>query len=567
VNSVIKVIQIRPVAFVAILAFAIYLPGFSWGAPHATAADRTKSWGPDDETPLGPLAEIHNILEPKPNRNLGYPLMFSFTVAAAYSPYLGFLKLTDQWHEISGVYPFGFSDPVAVLKNLTLIAHFLTVLMGVGIAVCAFDIGKTLWNQDTGILAAAFVMLCYPMLYYARNGNVDVPMLFFCAIAIAAFVRSLTTNLRMGSAITMGVAAGLALATKESALGLLAPVPVFLTIIHFATRTKLDSHANKKFWKNAGIGISVSLISFGIGSGLFVEPERYFSHLNFLSMRLEQIQEGDLVIRGVFPYTWNGHIEFAKAIASSLIQIMTLPGLFLALLGIGWTIRSEPRAYVVALLALAYLAYMFLTIRVDQIRYLLPVPFVLAPFAARATLLTLKKRPKLIGGLGLIAAFWALGASAVNGIALTHGMIKDSRYTASEWIKNQVKPGDIIEYFGPSGKLPSIPLGIVTRGATDYFGIFVPVPRDPAKAEEIATSWKERKPTFIITLPDISSIGEEPHSMSCPPLLYQRLLDGSIGYYLVAEFQTRPVTPWLKQPGLDYPVVNPPIRIFKRQNN
>ena len=121
----------RPYQALGILALALYLPGFWWGAPRATAPDRKHSWGVDDETPLGPLAEIHNIIQPKGDRNLGYPLMYSFTVAAAYMPYLVCLWLTGKFTEVSGAYPFGLADPVGALKMLTWIAHLISALMAV----------------------------------------------------------------------------------------------------------------------------------------------------------------------------------------------------------------------------------------------------------------------------------------------------------------------------------------------------------------------------------------------------------------------------------------------------
>ena len=56
-----------------------------------------------------------------------------------------------------------------------------------------------------------------------------------------------------------------------------------------------------------------------------------------------------------------------------------------------------------------------------------------------------------------------------------------------------------------------------------------------------------------------------PHNITCPPEIYQSLLDGSIGYRLVRHFQTPPLIPWVRRPPLDYPSVNPPIRIFARE--
>src|SRR5581483_3889606 len=88
-----------PVLF-ALLAFSLYLPGFWWGAPYATAADRTHAWGVDDETPLGAIGEVYHNLTHSQGANLGYPLMYYYVVTAAAAPYLGYLWLT---HQISGI--------------------------------------------------------------------------------------------------------------------------------------------------------------------------------------------------------------------------------------------------------------------------------------------------------------------------------------------------------------------------------------------------------------------------------------------------------------------------------
>jgi len=72
-----RLIHIRlTYVLLVILALALYLPGFWWGAPHATAPDRAHSWGVDAPVPLGPLAEIHNIIQPMPDGNVDLPAAF-----------------------------------------------------------------------------------------------------------------------------------------------------------------------------------------------------------------------------------------------------------------------------------------------------------------------------------------------------------------------------------------------------------------------------------------------------------------------------------------------------------
>jgi hypothetical protein len=47
---------------------------------------------------------------------------------------------------------------------------------------------------------------------------------------------------------------------------------------------------------------------------------------------------------------------------------------------------------------------------------------------------------------------------------------------------------------------------------------------------------------------------------------YDNLNDGSIGYVLVAQFQTSRLVPWIDRPFLSYAVVNPPVQIYARQD-
>jgi hypothetical protein len=65
-------------------------------------------------------------------------------------------------------------------------------------------------------------------------------------------------------------------------------------------------------------------------------------------------------------------------------------------------------------------------------------------------------------------------------------------------------------------------------------------------------------------MPDVSSREGEPHNASCPPEVFRGLEEGRYGYERAAMFRTEPILPWLPRPNLDYPSVNPPIRIFLR---
>jgi len=560
-------IGLAPVG-VACLALALYLPGFWWGAPHATAPNRTHSWGVDDETPLGPLSEIHNIIEPKPDRNLGYPLMHPFIVAVAYAPYFVYLVLADQLSlPVSGTFPFGLLDPVRVLRHLTFIAHFVSVLMGVGIVLALYDATTVVWDRQTGVLAAMFGMVFYPMFYYVRNANVDIPMLFFVSLAIAAFARCCIRGYTVGRVLWLGAFIGFAIGTKEPAVGAFLLLPLAFWACYKPDGRRSPESQASSFWKLGLMGIFSSILAFGFGSGLFIEPERYVAHLKFISGRLDYLSSGNApIVALTFPFNWEGHLHYLEKIGGYLIDGMTLPGLLLAIVGLAVILSKERALLFLGAPALGYLVFIFFALRAGQFRYVMPAAVLLAFFQARAVTFGWKSRRVIVRWGITLLMFISLAMGLLRGLDLTYEMIYDSRYEAGKWLTSRSKAGDRIEYFGTPEKLPPLNAGIHTSNATPYFGMHVAPPDEKEATKTILKNWEERKPTFVITIPDLTSPKGIPHNHYCPPKIYDGLVRGTIGYQLAALFKTPRLFPWLPKPQLDYPTVNPTIRIFVRQN-
>ena len=548
----------------ALFAFVVYIPGSWWGAPHATSPESKVSWGVDDETPLGPLAELHNIIEPKADRNYGYPLMYSFIVSGTYAPYLGYLWLTGQWSQVSSTYPFGMEDPVKTLKTMTYIAHFVTVLMGVGIILATFETGRILKNRRAGIFAALFSMTAYPMFYYVRSGNVDVPMLFFVSLTVLVFIKSLTYGLTVKRAVWLGIFAGFALGTKETAIGIFLAMPSIL-LLHFWHDS--DASTRKEFWRAIIIGLLAASLALGVSSGLFVEPSRYFSHIKEILSHIDKISDGAIYIPYVFPFSIEGNYSYIFRVLKILAEMMTLPGLLLAATGIIFILSRKNNARNMVVLVCLYLLFVFFTLRSPQMRYFLPVPYLLAFPAAWIVATAMESKYDILRyGMPLLA-IGIIGFNLLRGAGLTHEMIHDSRHEAAEWLASQTEPGDTIEYFGPVRKLPPLDAGVHTRQATPYDGIYAVARTDDTKAREILSAWNDSPPKYILLIPDLTSWPGTLYNSTCPPTLCEGLLDGSLGFPLVARFKTEPLFPWLKLPALDYPTVNPPIHIYAMPNS
>lgn len=553
----------RARALVFAVALVAYLPGFWWGAPHATAPDRVKSWSVDDEPPLGPLSQLHDLVTPgiAPNRNLGYPMLHTFLVLGAYAPYLAVQAATGGVRAPTGEYPFGLADPVAALRHLSWIAHLLSVLMGAGIVLAAFECGRLLWGTRDGWWAAVFGMLSYPMFYYSRTSNVDVPVLFFSAWALVAFVACLVHGASRRRVIAFGVLTGLAMATKEPALASFLGLP-FVLLVRPAGVQPSGAPALSRL-AIAGVGLGSAFLAYALGSGMVVDPGRWWAHVSFAAQRTSDVSTGEIVFAVSYPWTLDGHLALAWRITRRLADAMTAPGLILGVVGGALALRREARwAGWLLLSALTYLAVLFFSARTVQIRYLMPAAFVLAVYAGHAAAAAVRTRA-LAGRLALqgLSAASVLLALAW-GVDLTHAMLRDSRLDAAAWFAANAKPGDRYDYFGSAQKNPPLPATVESGHAVEYLGGMVAAPRDSQTVARILDGWSSRRPRFISLIPDYTSYPGEPFPASCPPAVYEALERGATGYVLARHFETPALLPWARRPPLDYPTVNPPIRIY-----
>jgi len=195
-------------------------------------------------------------------------------------------------------------------------------------------------------------------------------------------------------------------------------------------------------------------------------------------------------------------------------------------------------------------------------RYFIPLAWLLSFPAALLLSTALQGRQRMLRGAALLAGSGVIAFNLLRGAGLTYEMMHDSRYQAARWIAANTAPGDRIEYFGPSRKLPPLPAYVEAQAAADYSGIYTPARHDDAMVEEITRGWRERRPRYVLLMPDLTSPPGHDYNFTCPPQLCDGMLDGSRGFTQVATFRTPPLIPWLRLPALDYPTVNPPIRIF-----
>jgi hypothetical protein len=317
------------------------------------------------------------------------------------------------------------------------------------------------------------------------------------------------------------------------------------------------------FWKVPAAGAGAAFLAFGLGSGLFLDPERFFAHLAFNRERMALLAAGQIYSITRFPFTLDGHLAFIRQMFGYIADSLTPAGVALGFLGVFLVLWREPQKGLFAIPLVTYLSVLFFSARASQLRYLMPAAFILAFFAARAVTIARNSRwaparigiPILAGGILVLAL--------LRGVDLTYAMIYDSRYAASEWIAGHSRAGDRLEMFGAGfGLLPNTAPELEISRAAESSGFTTPPHVGPDAIKEISDGWAARRPRFILLQPDHTSVGGTPYAASCPPEIVAALSNGSLGYVEGAFFQTPALLPWVARPDLDYPTVNPPIRIF-----
>jgi 4-amino-4-deoxy-L-arabinose transferase-like glycosyltransferase len=545
----------------ALLALITYAPGLWWGAPHATTHERAQAWGVDDEAPLGALGQVHGILTGSTGQNLGYPLLSYFLIVGAQSPYLLYLKATGGLGAPSAEYPYGLSDPVRSLAVLTWIAHALSVLYGVGVVVAAYLAARDLWGERSARLTALLVMVSYPSFYYARTSNPDIGVLFFTAAALAVYARILACGVTPGRAAWLGVFIGAALATKEPSFASFVALPFVLPILHARQRREQGARPGEA-WRVPVLCLAAAVLTFGVGSGLFLDPARYMAHLEFVRQRSQELAASGVSYAKAYPRTMAGHGRLVWDILGKIADAMTLPGALAALAGLVWTAVRQRRMLLFALPAATYLAIL-LGARSVQLRYVMPAVLVLAFFAARFFDLVIARGGSWARASTVVAA-GVIGLGFLRGVDLTAAMIHDSRYAAGEWVRANLRSGDRVDYFGPTQKLPPLPAGVRSEHALPYAGGPARQALGEAQADSVRRRWRENAPAAVVVIPDYRA-SALPYGGAMPPAIYEDLNEGSLGFGLDTLIQSPPLLPWVRRPPIDYPTVNPPIRIYRQR--
>jgi len=442
----------------AILLSSLLLNGFhlQWGLPNGNT-----TWAADAITPMTPLSVAKKSFA---GRNSGwfyfkYPIGHPLLLLAAYAPYLGGLYATRQFRRPEGQYPYGFAHPERALSTLALIGRGVSVLMATASVALVYALGAWWFEPAVGLMAAACATTSMGLIFYAHTTNLDVPVMFWMLLALWCGVRLMET-VRWRESVGLGLAAGMGLATKETAIGIVVALPVFVAVAQMWRLRPWSAATIVPAVVRLAVGAACGLAIYGCATNGFYNPAGLMNRFRYLTGTLPREFFGTLVPRAAYIEVTSGptlatHLRLLRELAQAMVDAVGVPLCTAGACGVALASVWRPRVTLLALvLVCTFYWFTLASLPLVAVRYILPLVMLLTLFAG-AFLVALAR----LGQMGRAAVAVALLVSLVHGASVDYLLVHDPRYAAEAWLRQHAR-GRTVEVYNRATFLPRFPADV-----------------------------------------------------------------------------------------------------------
>jgi hypothetical protein len=418
-------------AIVAAGAFVRFC-ALDFGLPHTQAR-------PDETAIIDP---VRVLLSGRLPQFYDYPWLFLWLLAAAYLTYFACGFALGRFGSVADM----LASWPTHYEPFFLIPRAISAALGTATIAVVYRLGRQVRDEATGIIAAIFLALTFIHARSSHFGTTDITMTFLIVIAITLLMDAHRTRSRR-TFTAAGLASGLAVATKYSAVVLVVP----MLVSHLLTVLDSPRATRRAAWRDTRIlffgGAFALALSVGIPF-ILLDQERFFAAMRELVYALRVGDKHLPTGNG-----WVHHLIFSLRYGLGMPLLVTgLAGAVLLLWRdprLGALFLSFPISYYVVAGSLKLLFF----------RYTMPiVPFLsvtagylvscLATLAVRR--LSHRRARRLVWGAACTVATVAiLWTSATRTWAFNRVLGRaDSRVLVVKWFVENVPPGSTIVQSG-----------------------------------------------------------------------------------------------------------------------
>jgi len=331
---------------------ALYALGVFWGLPSVLtpASDAT--------APLGPLSFVAAYRNP--NITYIYPAVHQLLLDCFYAVVLAVCKVMGLLGKLSAAWPYGMSDPTGIFSILILVSNLVSLLMGVAALNSLRRIRTSM--EGAPVAGMAILGLGGVFTYYARVPNMDMPYLFWLALAFVALWRFLFAGAAPLHLLCVSAAcSALAIGTKDQSAG----VVLGFGLVLLAVTPSGQDHSWRSRLRNAALFSTVLLAVYALAA-VAPQPQRWWRHIVFVT-------SGHVIPE--VPADFFGQVLVLARSLVRLSHVLSPVGVALAACGAWILLRRGRRPEALALLLppLAYYTSIIAKVRATEERYLLPI--------------------------------------------------------------------------------------------------------------------------------------------------------------------------------------------------
>ncbi len=410
-----------------------------------------------------------------------------------------------------------------------LVGRALAALFDLGTVALTLALGRRVYGERVGLLAAAFVALMVLHVQQAHFYTADVPLAFF-VLGTLLFAVRLAEGGRPHQALLAGAWAGLAVGTKFSAVLLVLPLGVALMV---NPAPALPGRCWARWRRGLECG-GAALVAF-----VLTNP---FALLAFPTFWRNVAEQG-AIARGLLdvPYTRQFHATwpYLYSLVQQLRWGMGWPLGLAACGGLAWAVwravREPPRRAEWVLLAWTVPYFAFAGALYARFpRYLLPLTPLLALYAARLlTALSHGRRrtpSSLIYSFLIYSLLWCLAFASLY--RSPHPWL-----TASEWFYDHAERGAVVAVEQWDHPLPLDATGIYDYDVRELPIFDEDTPEKWAVVEEVLA---EADYVVIASRRGYATLARWPERYPLTARHYRLLFEGGLGFEPVACFGRYP---------------------------